>query len=385
MTITTFAVMNAEQLSQPEGANSQSIVSEIAEYQARLSEYNAAREAFTKAITEYWQSVVAKRKLRFELRNAYRTPSFNDYVLTQPPVYVGPPRPVPPPSLQRPPSENEEQAPTPKYIPIISDFLTNAASEFGFVPDRPASELEFKYAYAKAAAAAGLTKDQIVRIYAFETGGDGTYDLQAGFEKSKTAGHAISTALGYAQLLHVNTVEILAENGDQFVTALRGKASTADAQKRKSLINKITALQKMIEYSRSVPDDWNEHAKLASSAKGLGIHALNLDIDIGPLLQVENLVTSIRFARRHGLERPLSAAELEMMNLAGDGSGFDIVTILPDDRDRIPTSNFFERNGYEANPIVVRNNTVGQLLDATNAQMDKASTAPGARELAAVY
>ena len=42
------------------------------------------------------------------------------------------------------------------------------------MPNRPASDLDFKRAYAKAALTAGLTRDQIVGIYAFETGGNGT-------------------------------------------------------------------------------------------------------------------------------------------------------------------------------------------------------------------
>ena len=51
----------------------------------------------------------------------------------------------------------------------------------------------------------------------------------------------------------------------------------------------------------------------------------------------------------------------------------------------MPTSNFFERNGYEANPVVIRNNTVAKLLAATNADMDQNSALPDAKELAAVY
>ena len=65
---------------------------------------------------------------------------------------------------------------------MAADFLKAAAKEFNFVPERPATEMEFKKAYAQVALSAGLTKDQIVRIYAFETGGNGTYDTQAGLQ-----------------------------------------------------------------------------------------------------------------------------------------------------------------------------------------------------------
>ena len=352
---------------------------EIAAYEARLAEYNAAREPYEKEAAAYWRSVADKRKIRTEKRARNETAAGGDYIFTQPPVYSGPPRPTPPPGFK----PKEEIAP-PKYVPVIADFLKNAQTEFQFRPERPASERQFKRAYAKAAAAAGLTRDQIVGIYAFETGGAG-YDLQAGFESKKSDAHAISTALGYNQLLHANTIELLADKGDKFVSALQTKARAATSERRQRLKKKLEILQRMIAFARSVPDEWTEHVRIANMPQGLGIHSLNLDIDVGPLLQVENLATSVAFARRHGLVRPLTAAELEMMNLAGDGNGFDIVTMPNALREKVPTSNFFERNGYEANPIVIRNNTVAKLLAATNAVMDENSALPGAKELAAVY
>ena len=78
----------------------------------------------------------------------------------------------------------------------MADFLKAAAEQFRFVPHRPNSEIAFKQAYAKVAAAAGLTKDQVVRIYAFETGGNGTYDVQAGLTHPRPGARAISPAIG---------------------------------------------------------------------------------------------------------------------------------------------------------------------------------------------
>ncbi len=78
---------------------------------------------------------------------------------------------------------------------MVADFLAAAQREFKFVPQTPQKESEFKRAYAKAALAAGLTKPQIVRIYSFEAGGNGEYDVQAGLEHNKRA-RAITTALG---------------------------------------------------------------------------------------------------------------------------------------------------------------------------------------------
>ena len=115
----------------------------------------------------------------------------DDYVLTQPPVYSGPLRP-------RDPLKPQENPPPP-YVPVVSYFLAAAQREFKFVPCLPRSESEFKHAYARAALSAGLTRDGIVRIYGFEAGGNGEYDVEAGLEYTRKA-RAITTALGYNQL-----------------------------------------------------------------------------------------------------------------------------------------------------------------------------------------
>jgi hypothetical protein len=115
------------------------------------------------------------------------------------------------------------------------------------------------------------------------------------------------------------------------------------------------------------------------------MHALNLDIDVGPLLQTQKLLDSVLFARRKGHTAPLTAAELEMMNLTGDGNGIDMVMMPADLREKVPTSNFFQPKGYEANSVAILNNTVAKLIKATDAKMDQEVKLPGAKELAAVY
>ena len=92
--------------------------------------------------------------------------------------------------------------------------------------------------------------------------------------------------------------------------------------------HKIAALKKMIAFSRTVPNAWSEHDKLAKTTQGgMGIHAAVLDRDIGPLLQTQKLLNSVLFAKMKGYMQPLTAAELEMMNFTGDGNGFDLVTM----------------------------------------------------------
>jgi hypothetical protein len=102
-------------------------------------------------------------------------------------------------------------------------------------------------------------------------------------------------------------------------------------------------------------------------------------------LQVRKLLTSVEFAKAHGYTRPLSAAELEMMNLTGDGNGFDMVLMPSDMRTKVPTSNFFQRGGYERNPVASVNDTVAKLFAATNAKMDSESELGGAKNLAALF
>jgi hypothetical protein len=348
-----------------------------ADYQAKLAQYLQARQAYDAEADAYWNAVIEKRHVRNAKRRDHLPIQLADYVLSQPPVYAGPPRPINP---EAPGPEPSERPP----IPLVADFLKAAAEQYGFVPQRPPSELDFKRAYAKAAAAAGLTRDQIVGVYAFETGGNGTYDMQAGV--SATRPHAISPAIGYNQLLSTNSVSILAESGTRLLAALRQKAKAATGDARFAMERKIEALKRMIAFSRSVPDSWNEHDRLAkTTAGGLGIHAAILDIDIGPLLQVQKLLNSVRFARAKGYTAPLSAAELELMNLTGDGNGIDMVTMPQTMRERVPTANFFQQSGYERNPVARRTGVVAGLLADIEGKMMRASQSPGAKDLAAAF
>ncbi len=157
------------------------------------------------------------------------------------------------------------------------------------------------------------------------------------------------------------------------------RAAQLPDDRRSALDGKIAILHQMIGFARSVPDDWNRHQALAETPKGLGIHALNLDLDVGPLLQTQKLMDSVMFARRKGINGTLIAAELEMMNLTGEGNGFDMITMPAAWRDKVPTANFFQRSGYRDNPVAQRNNVVARLIAATDAHMDQEIKKPGDR------
>jgi hypothetical protein len=348
----------------------------IADYRRKLKEYQDARAAFEAEAGPYWASISEKRRGRNARRRERQTITLDDYVLTHPPIYTGPKRPIDP---SPEPAEPRERKP----IPVVADLLKAAAEEFQFTPQRPTTEVEFKRAYARYAQAAGLTREQAVRVYSFETGGTGNYDVQSGIEHGGR--RAISTAMGYNQLLTTNSVELVAEQGHEFVRALTEKAASLSGAPRSAMDHKIAVLKKMVAFTRTVPDDWSAHEKLANTARGWAVHAMVLDIDVGPLLQTHKLFTSVIFARAKGYNRPLTAAELEMMNLTGDGTGLDMVTMPQAMREQVPTANFFQRGGYERNPVAIRHNTVAKLLAVTDERMDSNSTKPGARELAAAF
>jgi hypothetical protein len=346
----------------------------IAIYRKQLAAYKKARRAYEKRVAPYWRAVTAARAMRRRKRAKGQTITLEDYVLEQPLLYTGPPEPRDPEAKRKPTD-----------IPVVADFLRHAKAHFGFTPQPPAAEMDYKRAYARVAAAAGLTKEACIKVYGFEATGNGRYDIQAGFEYGRPGEHAISTALGYNQLLTTNSVGLVAANGDRFLDALREKAARASGARRAELQEKIAALAKMIRFTRTVENDWYAHGRLAKTERGQGVHALNLDIDIGPLLQTQKLLDSVVFARRNGYRAPLAAAELEMMNLTGDGNGFDMVPMPAAMRAKVPTSNFFQQHGYERNPVAIRNNTVAKLIAATDATMEKEARLQGAQDLAAAF
>ncbi len=359
------------------GANAQASADEIAEYRRKLKAYLEARNAFEQEAGAYWTDVAEKRRGRNAKRRAHEQITLDDYVLTQPPVYTGPKRPVNPAPETEPGPPRER-----KHIPVVADLLRAASDYFQWAPQRPSTEIEFKRAYARFAAETGLTREQAVRVYAFETGGDGRSDSQSGLIHGS---HAVSTAIGYNQLLTTNTVELLAEQGPDLIKILAQRAAGLSGPARQLIEHKLAVLRKMVALARSVPDDWSQHEKIGDTPQGWAMHAMVLDIDVGPMLQTHKLITSVIFARERGFTRPLTAAELEMMNLTGDGTGLDMVTMPQAMREQVPTSNFFQRGGYERNPVAIHHNTVAKLLAVTDARMDENSRQPGAKELAAAF
>jgi hypothetical protein len=339
--------------------------------------YREAHGAYERAVRTYWRKVESKRAARKAKRRLDQALTAEDYVASFPPKYQGPELPADIAKVVA-----QVQPPRPEHgLPTVADFLANAKKQFGFVPKR-ATEREFKKSYAIEALKVGLRKDQVVRVYALETGGLGTYDMQSGISPITMKGRPISSALGYAQLLHANSTGELVKHGEAFAKRLTAMATVPGISPARAseLKTKATILRKMLKAARSVPNEWSAHQRFAVTPAGLGIHALNLDADIGPWIQVLKLRSLKEAAARHGYA-DLTGAQIELMNLAGPGTGLEMMT--PVGR-KMPTTNFFSEGGYGRNPVV-RDKTAGELLATLNARMEANLKKPGSLEFAQIF
>ena len=339
--------------------------------------WRAAQRQHEAQLDAYWKMVDATRTERRRKLRANEAVGPADYVMSYPPEYAGPKL---SPELARL-WDQLKPPPPPSTIPTVADMLEGAKTVYGFVPER-ILEREFKRRYALEAVSHGLTKDQIVRVYALETGGMGTHDMQSGINPVTRTGKPISTALGYAQLLHANSVSELVKHGPTFIARLEATAKSPGVapDRAAKLQKKARILKKMLANARKVPNEWSAHMRFAGTRNGIGIHALNMDGDIGPMLQVIKLRGVREIAEKAG--RPILApAELELMNLAGPSTGLEMMTPLGREA---PTPNFFSRGGYQRNPIVHKR-TGAELLAALDQRMDVHVKKDGAVEFARIF
>ncbi len=339
--------------------------------------YRTARGKFDRETRAYWSKVEAKRDLRKAKRVMRHPYEGNDYVETHPPKYQGPDLPADIAKIvaELRPAAEERQ------LPGVADFLAAAKAQFGFVPKR-ASEAEFKRRYASEALKVGLSKDLVVRVYALETGGLGTYDTLSGINPATRQGKPVSSALGYAQLLHANSIGGVVKHGEEFVRRLQTMAAApgTPAERATELKAKAAILRKMIRAARTVPNEWGAHTRFANTPAGLGIHAINLDADLGPWLQVLKLKSLKDDALAAGYSN-LTGAQIELMNLAGPRTGLEMMTPLGA---RMPTSNFFSEGAYGRNPIV-RDKSAAELLALLDQRMEVHLKKQGAIEFGQTF
>lgn len=345
--------------------------------------YLTAKTQHDQALDTYWGDVATKRSARRAKKGRGEALIAKDYVDSFPPRYAGPELTA---DLAKrwaayQAAEEAKSKTPPKPAPTITDFLAHAKREYGFAPD-VVPEAEFKLRYAREALSLGLTKDQVLRVYALETSGIGTADMVAGIHPIKKTGKPISTALGYAQLLAANSSDELVNHGAGFLDRLTRMAADASLslERRTALADKRAKLKAMLDAARSVPHRWNDHIAFARTPKGLGLHAINLDGDIGPWLQVVKLNGLKEMAQKAG-RTALTGAEIELMNLAGPGTGLEMMKPAGLDA---PTPNFFERGAYARNTIV-RDKTSRELLAALDKRMNDNIANSGAIEFAKAF
>jgi hypothetical protein len=321
----------------------------LVEYNEKLAAYESAFGEHKKLVDDYW-------------KNMRSTRARGEFVTEQPPPkYSGPAKPVHPHA-----TAPEPPPPPPSTIPKKDTFVNAAREVYGFVPEQ-AAEGDFKKAYAKEAIAAGLSAEQVAKVYAFETGGDGKFDLQP----IRKDGTAISTALGYAQLLNANSVVMMAKHGEKFAQELEAAGKP----------EKAAIVRRMQADAKAVPEgDWDAYQAFAKTQPGRAMHAANLDVDIGPKMQMNKVKGIIEAARAAGHES-LTPSQLELLNLAGEKNG---LLMLKPDHSELPTANFFDRAGYDANPVV-HQRTSSTLLARIDELMTKNVTKPGAQELLAAF
>jgi hypothetical protein len=175
---------------------------------------------------------------------------------------------------------------------------------------------------------------------------------------------ASSLALGYVQLLPANTIVTARDRVEVLGGHLAELAQNASQDRAVKLRSKAGVLKRMVDDANSwtasytgSKDNWQEYVVYGRTKNGLAMHALLLDADAGPSLQVYKLLGITAFAARHGLTG-LTSAQLELINLVGDGRGVEALTPAAKNA---AAANFFDRIGYERNPVA-KGQTANSLL-----------------------
>jgi hypothetical protein len=342
-------------------------------FRTALAEYQKARAAYDAETAQYWQNIRTQQAARRTKRSNRQPIVESDYVLDHPPEYKGPAAPPIPDFM----AEKRLVTPPPRPSittsspPVVADFLAAAKNNYGFTP-RSTEERAYMLAFAREALAIGLSAEQVVGVYALETGGIGPYSRQSGVFTTNNQCQAIpprgtpagSLALGYVQLLPANSVLSTQKLVGNITQRLNAMAQTATPARAMELRTKATLIQRMVaDVNQWVAaytgpkNNWNEYVTYGRTPNGLAMHALNLDADVGPWIQAGKLLGIKQYAARQGING-LTSAQLELINLVGDGRGVDAMQPAAQNAS---SANFFDRSGYEGNPVA-KNKTASGLL-----------------------
>jgi hypothetical protein len=321
------------------------------------SAYNLQHGQFEKDLKGYWDGVSAAKKNQH-------------FVMEFPPIYNGPAKPKVPGHA---PDVTPNSVPTIRQMLDDSKHLNQFAGGDKNQPEfelRQVGEKEFKQRYADEALRMGrqygLDKDgvrDVVRsIYAFEDGGWGSHETLSSMPQSlvrddKPAGETsqtdrldyhvdgagASSALGYNQLLTATTMQKIefqsqpiADRLNQLalkdparadklhqkaamVTALSGGIerelkSMADAEKSKKPEDQKDYLDKDGKYTDLLYRDFLKSkeptaAGMSRQDMARAIQALNLDGDVGPIIQAQELGNLFKSADTLGYKSLLQGKE----------------------------------------------------------------------------
>ena len=281
--------------------------------EAGPSKYLPSIAGFTKALNSYWQRISHAR-------------SHREFLTEFPPVYKGMDAPHPTPPVVPPAPESIKGS---GRLPSLND-LYGASKDLNRIVkhDRTqsdfhpldVSEAEFKRRYAEESVNVGkeynLNKatisNLVKRIYAFEDGGWGTYNTLSSMPQAlmdddqKVARgnfHPLSSAIGYNQLLMKDTVNDIAQHGAAISGRLDALAA-AHPDRAQTLHEKaklVSELQDVLLHrtgpDAKVPTDKHKRFYASSSKVEEAVQSLNLDGDIGPVIQSQELNNLLKYAR----------------------------------------------------------------------------------------
>ncbi|MEP2942568.1 MAG: hypothetical protein ABJL18_02870 [Hyphomicrobiales bacterium] len=365
-------------------------VANAASYQEKLSAYRAAYAQYQKREKSYWAAISRKKDIRTAKRRAGKPFVREDYVLSQPPKYTGPKRPRDPnagPIKKKPRKKST--------LPRANDLRAAMKDLYGHQLPK-VKEKDFKLAFAREAKRVGISAEQVIGVYALETGGLGPFDRVSGeipkmdrkCRVTSYVGRPLSTALGYFQLLTANTSSTVAGNAkgpkaERFANRLRAKAKEHRGKRKRQLKKKAKLVDRMIKDMNVAisrmnvkKNNWAEFRALGRTKLGRAIHALNLDPDIGPMIQMSKLA----FVRNIAVEKGLGnvpSDRLELMNLVGWPRG---VKMLQPVAFNVPTANFMSAAEIRANRSVLGDKTVAESVAKIRRVIGKRKQECGSQE-----
>lgn len=264
-------------------------------------------------MSSYWHRVFSEKE-------------HHRYETAFPPVYLGMDTPRDPEQLKTnlPPNSVKSNGHLASLENIISASkdLNRMVSHDKNKPDfqyLALTEPEFKKRYAAESVHVGkdfgLDKDQtanlVKRIYAFEDGGWGTYYTLSSMpqeimddsqKEARLKFHPSSTAIGYNQLLTKDTVNDVIQHGSAISGRLNELAleepNRADILHAKAqLVDELHDI--LVHKSTPANKAPNKHSAFYTSSDRIenAAQALNLDGDIGPVIQSQELANLLKFSR----------------------------------------------------------------------------------------